>query len=283
MKTLLAILLALVIAAPLCASEEARSSEARAALGALKDRLLVKYRESGGRVDTRWGIGDLLSPQEMRELDGSYFQRNDYSLHWPGDRESVAVLSCHGVFSGRDGPANIELEVDLRTGEARFNDPPEPLWPKIADWGALVLLLVLTMAVLCAIYRRVILRATMSLRARWACGALLAGIWLVLIGGFAWPFSHTPDHLAVGYLAPAIPLGFLLYFGGAQALPPINGFRLLLNWLSSAQIGAALWDLFEMNKSMEEHRQFLCVAAALVLGSFGLLRYVRAQRTGVQP
>ncbi|MBV6517355.1 MAG: hypothetical protein HPKKFMNG_03084 [Planctomycetes bacterium] len=279
----LALILAIFLAAPLAAtSEEARSSEARACLGALKDRLLVKYRESGGRFDTRWTVGDLLSADEMRELDGSYFRRDDYSLQWPKDRESVAVLSCHGVFSGRDRPATMELEVDLRTGEARFNDPPEPLWPKIADWGALVLLLILTLAALRTIYRRIVVHTKPSTAARWSYGALLAGIWLLLIGGFAWPFSHTPDHLAVGYLAPAMPLGFLLYFGGAQALPPINGFRLLLNWRSSAQIGAALWDLFEMNKSMEEHRPFLCVAAALLLGSFGVLRYLRAQRTGVQ-
>lgn len=283
MKALLAILLALAVAAPLCASEEARSSEARAALGALKDRLLVKYREGGGRVDTRWGIGDLLSPQEMRELDGSYFKRNDYSLHWPGDRESVAVLSCHGVFSGRDGPANIELEVDLRTGEARFNDPPEPLWPKIADWGALVMLLVLTLAAFRAIYRRIVLHSKPSTSARWSYAAVLSGVWLMLLGGLTWRFSYSPDRLAIGYLAAALPLGFLLTVVGAQSLPPTNDLRLLLNWISSTLIGAALWDLFALSESMKEHRMFLCISAALLLACFGLLRYLRAQRTGVQP
>lgn len=134
MKALLAILLALVIAAPLAAtSEEARSSEARACLGELKDLLIRKYHESGDRADIHWTIADILGERRLHDLNGSYFTHKDYSLRWPKERPDVAVLSCRNVWSGQFGVTDIELEVDLVSGAASFNDPPKSLMSRLRE------------------------------------------------------------------------------------------------------------------------------------------------------
>ena len=128
------LLLLVALAAPISAnSEEVRSSEARAALGALKDLLRRKYHENGDRADVRWTIADIMAHHDSRELNGSYFTYKSYTLRWPIGRENVAILSCRDVWSGQQEVTDLELEVNLASGAARFNDPPKPFMARIME------------------------------------------------------------------------------------------------------------------------------------------------------
>ncbi|CAG0927957.1 hypothetical protein PLCT1_00542 [Planctomycetaceae bacterium] len=274
----------MTLTAPLWAtSEEARSSEARAVLGYLKDCLLQKTRDNSGRADTRWTVDDVLTPDGARGIKGSYFTRADYSLRWPDNAATVAVFFCRNVWRGDQGVTDLELEVDLRTGSARFNDPPEPLWPRIVDWGAFAIVTLLTLGVLGLIFRRIALNESKQGTSRAPFAATMFGVWLLFIGALAWPFSYSPDRFAVGYWALGVPIGLALMIIGGQSLPPINDFRLLVNWISSALFGTAAWHGLATSESTREHQMFLSIAGAMLLASLGLLRYLRAQRRGARP
>lgn len=95
---------------PRAPSEEARSSEARAALGAMKDWARVVY----GRTQLAPGLGDLgLGPSE---LNGSYFTHVDYSCG--GDARHWSA-KCRDVY--KSPPHDLIVTVDLETGSANFN------------------------------------------------------------------------------------------------------------------------------------------------------------------
>lgn len=57
-------------------TNEAKSSEARAALGTIKDRLRAKYVQNDNAVNTSWTITDLVN---TAELAGKYYGSADYS------------------------------------------------------------------------------------------------------------------------------------------------------------------------------------------------------------
>ena len=92
-------------------SEEARSSEARAACGAMKDRARVCYqRDPNMKIEmASLGLGKT-------ELDGSYFSYDDYEVS--GTAEEF-VVRCKNVYS--DEPYDLICTCNLKTGEARFN------------------------------------------------------------------------------------------------------------------------------------------------------------------
>ena len=92
-------------------SEEARSSEARAACGAMKDRARVCYqRDPNMKIEmASLGLGKT-------ELDGSYFSYDDYEVS--GTAEEF-VVRCKNVFS--DEPYDLICTANLKTGSASFN------------------------------------------------------------------------------------------------------------------------------------------------------------------
>ncbi len=104
-----------VAAIPLIASntDEARSSEARAALGAMKDRARVVYqRNPSARVDKySLGLGTT-------ELNGSYFTDANYSVYSPDPRNWGA--RCTGVYV-KSPPYDLEIRANLITGIGTFN------------------------------------------------------------------------------------------------------------------------------------------------------------------
>ena len=89
---------------------DSRSSEARAALGAMKDRARVYYQRTGKAPK----MADLdLGPNE---LNGSYFSYANYSCggdskHW--------WARCTGVYSAP--PTDLIFDADLVSGSATFN------------------------------------------------------------------------------------------------------------------------------------------------------------------
>ncbi|MCC6574696.1 MAG: prepilin-type N-terminal cleavage/methylation domain-containing protein [Planctomycetes bacterium] len=58
-------------------TEEAKSSEARAALGTIKDRLRAKYVQNNMTINTSWTLADIVN---TTELAGKYYGSGDYSL-----------------------------------------------------------------------------------------------------------------------------------------------------------------------------------------------------------
>lgn len=92
--------------------EPPNSSEARAALGAMKDRARVIYDRRPELTEIRkedLGLG-------ATELDGTYFKNNDYTC---GGTPESWWAECRDVFSAE--PRHLRLECNLKTGEARFN------------------------------------------------------------------------------------------------------------------------------------------------------------------
>lgn len=101
-------------AIPLIATNttEARSSEARAALGAMKDRARVVYQRTGVRNVDKASLG--IGPTE---LQGTYFTDADYSVT-SGNPWSWSA-QCRGVYS--KAPYDLIITADLIKGDARFN------------------------------------------------------------------------------------------------------------------------------------------------------------------
>ena len=104
----------MVAAIPLIASntEEARSSEARAALGAMKDRARVVYqRTPSARLDKpALGIG-------RTELTGTYFSDANYTV--TSTNPWAWSAQCSGVYKA--APRDLIITANLLRPEATFN------------------------------------------------------------------------------------------------------------------------------------------------------------------
>lgn len=118
--TLIELLIVVVIvgilalaAIPLIASntEEARSSEARAALGAMKDRARVVYQRA---PTTAWSLANLGI--DANELAGSYFTSTSYSI---GGTGATFNAGCANVYT--TGTTSLNLTANLVTGSSSFN------------------------------------------------------------------------------------------------------------------------------------------------------------------
>lgn len=119
--TLIELLIVVVIvgilalaAIPLISSntEEARSSEARAALGALKDRARVVYqRTPNASVSTIAGLGISTT-----ELTGTYFTSTSYTVSLAS---GAFTGTCAGVYSA--SPVDLTVTANMVSGSASFN------------------------------------------------------------------------------------------------------------------------------------------------------------------
>lgn len=119
--TLIELLIVVVIvgilalaAIPLIASntEEARSSEARAALGAMKDRARVVYQRTPTATIDKNSLG-----LGATELNGSYFNDGNYTV--TTTTVTAWVASCSGVYSA--SPTALTVTANLVAGSATFN------------------------------------------------------------------------------------------------------------------------------------------------------------------
>ena len=119
--TLIELLIVVVIvgilalaAIPLIASntEEARSSEARAALGAMKDRARVVYQRTPTATIDKASLG-----LGTTELNGSYFNDGNYTV--TATTVNAWVANCSGVYSST--PNQLSVTANLIAGSASFN------------------------------------------------------------------------------------------------------------------------------------------------------------------
>jgi len=118
--TLIELLIVVVIvgilalaAIPLIASntEEARSSEARASLGALKDRARVVYQRTSTAPANLTALGVAAA-----ELGGSYFTSTNYAV---GGVTTAWLANCSNVYTS--GETALNLTSNLISGSATFN------------------------------------------------------------------------------------------------------------------------------------------------------------------
>ncbi len=92
--------------------EDFKPSEARAALGAMKDRARVVYQKTPGvRKITREDLG-----LGRAELQGSYFNAANYTC---GGTPEKWWAQCENVYESE--PRHLRVEVDLVRGSATFN------------------------------------------------------------------------------------------------------------------------------------------------------------------
>ncbi len=93
-------------------SPEAPSSEARAALGMLKDRARVVYQRTGvvPRDIGELGVGE-------GELAGTYYKFDNYII--VGGTPECWSAVCTGVYKSQ--PSHLIVTADLVSGSASFN------------------------------------------------------------------------------------------------------------------------------------------------------------------
>jgi hypothetical protein len=92
--------------------EDARPSEARAALGAMKDRARVVYQKNPTRKEISFddlGMGKT-------ELSGSYFSRENFTC---GGTPDKWWAQCENVYESE--PRYLRIEANLVQGSASFN------------------------------------------------------------------------------------------------------------------------------------------------------------------
>jgi hypothetical protein len=108
----LLVVIVLPIALPRRPSDEAKSSEARAMLGAMKDRARVVYQRTGKSPATflELGMSDV-------ELNGSYFNASNYRI--TNAKPECWTASCSGVYSA--APQELVVTADLAKGSHSFN------------------------------------------------------------------------------------------------------------------------------------------------------------------
>ncbi|MCC6575295.1 MAG: hypothetical protein IT462_16085 [Planctomycetes bacterium] len=96
---------------------ESKSSEARAALGTIKDRLRVKFIQNKGKADPSWKLSDLVNTSE---LAGQYYGAADYSL--------VSLTENTAMFRAAANTNNTSPQVtmtvtNIQTGAATLTSP----------------------------------------------------------------------------------------------------------------------------------------------------------------
>lgn len=98
-------------------TNEAKSSEARAALGTIKDRLRTKYIQNDNAVNTSWAIGDLVN---TNELAGKYYGAADYS------QQSLAATtaSYRAAANTNNTSPQVTMSItNIQTGAASLTSP----------------------------------------------------------------------------------------------------------------------------------------------------------------
>ncbi len=118
------------------AAEPARSSEARAAMGAIKDRL-VREHERAGRLDPSWTLADLgFNPSDF---DGDYYDASNFGIQVESVHPPVALIVCRAHF-----PYQLDncARVDLTARSFSFTEAAAPLgvgesiWPSHKRFNA---------------------------------------------------------------------------------------------------------------------------------------------------
>ena len=92
-------------------TREARSSEARGALGLMKDKARSVYQRNKTIPKNRNALGIKTS-----ELKGAYFSSGNYTF---SGSATAWVGSCSGVFT--NAPTALTITTNLNTGSAKFN------------------------------------------------------------------------------------------------------------------------------------------------------------------
>lgn len=98
-------------------TNEAKSSEARAALGTIKDRLRVKFIQNDNHTNTSWRLGDLIN---ANELQGKYYGPNDYSIVSLQDNSAVFRAAANVQTTSPQVTMTI---TNTMTGRATVTSP----------------------------------------------------------------------------------------------------------------------------------------------------------------
>lgn len=98
-------------------TNEAKSSEARAALGTVKDRLRTKYIQNNNTVNTSWTIADLCNTSE---LGGKYYGAGDYSM---ANLTNTAATLTAAANTTTGSPSVTMSITSISSGAATITSP----------------------------------------------------------------------------------------------------------------------------------------------------------------
>ncbi len=184
------ILICALMAAPLCANSVtfAQPSEARAAMGTIRDRLRKKFENNGNRIDPSWRLDAVVS---AGEVGGTFFERSDYTLTFPPASPDSARIECAKAFPLRDGP--LVLITNLRTGEDAWQEPPIDEGQDFLKALAVALVVIIWFGVPVILTRYWMRRKDLTLKERTGHSMATAGLWLFLLGFAYLFFSWAPE------------------------------------------------------------------------------------------
>lgn len=114
MKPLMLTIL-LSLAAPLCATSISYSDEPRAAIGALCDRLRVRYQKNEGKLDSQWLNGELAN---RSELEGSYCDASNYGFCIETSSPPVVLIVYRKRLDFQ--PRDFYIRSQLSTGKSEL-------------------------------------------------------------------------------------------------------------------------------------------------------------------
>ncbi|MCC6572655.1 MAG: prepilin-type N-terminal cleavage/methylation domain-containing protein [Planctomycetes bacterium] len=98
-------------------TNEAKSSEARAALGIIKDRLRGKFVTNAYTVNTSWTISDIVN---TTELNGKYYGAGDYSQ----TALAATTASYQAAANTNNGSPQVTMSIsNIQSGAGTLSSP----------------------------------------------------------------------------------------------------------------------------------------------------------------
>ena len=209
-------------------------AEARVVLKVIAGRLQEKYTANPSSIDPNWTLAGLGITDS--QLQGSFFDADDYSMSFPLGNSTRARLVCRGPFAQRRGM--MALEVDLATHGKSWCEPEEILPSGLDEVMPVSLSALFTISVVSApIAFGVRIRRRKGMSAGQRLGLLLnlSGLSWVLTGTLIFQSSGSLDERVALAWLPALlgALGFAVgavvtFFGALFGLPHSLGGKTLM-------------------------------------------------------
>lgn len=275
MKALLAILLALVIAAPLCAEGYVEDSrlEADFALLRLGTALQKRFDESGGRIERHY------TPLELQPtLYFEHFSAENYLILYPASLNQPVRIRCIGTFRGDFWEQTMELSLDLvRRTSQRTHSPHEPfLFEILPKWGGAAGLFLPVFALL--VGDTLQRRRRGQQKPRWFASAIVAVIGFLVLAAGSLAASHVRfEHLyELRFISLLFPCGIAAMELSGRFMRENHGKLTAAAFLTALATTAVLTDYGATYWYGGSTAAFLIVVGSIASGALYLVRFTQA-------
>lgn len=276
------VLVAVLTATPLCANSVtfARQHEARAAMGAIRDKLLKLYEENGNRIDPEWSIERNFS-EEL--LSGSYLKKADFVISFPAESPDSVRIECTRAYVQRNGP--MVLVTNLRTRADQWIEPPPDEGKDVSKALVTVMfgcaLLIVPLMVLARVRRK----PSMGMQNRVALTLAASGLWFLLCLyclGFLFvavsnSWEETPRYWPTIMSGVAI-CGVAMFFLGTFFVKSEDSVSFIAHLVSAIIAGLVAAFAATSTSTYQSYSVLIGVGAVVLVIAISALRFSRATR-----